>query len=81
MADARYEVRQPAQRLACLSDISNPEGFLCRLRGFDQLLSIADQIAQAVNLIDHTATLAREIRATYLAPDPSQETRWNMTPG
>lgn len=48
--------------------ISNPEGFLCRLRAFDQLLSIADQIAQPVNLIDHRATLARQIRATDSAP-------------
>ncbi len=70
VADARYKVRQAAQRLARLSHISHPEGFLRLLRALDQPLSIADQIAQPVNLIHHRATLARQIRATYFAPRP-----------
>jgi hypothetical protein len=58
MRDLRQEVRQAAQRLACLSDITHPKGFLGLVCPLDQLVSITDQLAQTVNLVGHTATLA-----------------------
>ena len=55
--DLRHEVRHAAHCLACQGHVTHPKGFLRLLRALDQLLSIADQLAQAVNLVGHTTTL------------------------